>query len=158
LPESQFSRREHVVPINVVDPDQGEVIAAGPITLRVLEDGSHTDHRLGLVELTLAPHVDGPPQHVHRQHDETFFVISVAPTFTCGAETVTAHPGSLVTAPPGTPHTFANPGDAPVVMLCTVTPDLYVQYFRDLAQLRPGPNGLDPGEVGQLMRHYATEV
>ncbi|MCA1648151.1 MAG: cupin domain-containing protein [Chloroflexi bacterium] len=144
--------------ISVVDYHAGEVIQAGPMTLRILEDGTHTEHRLGLVEITIPPRVDGPPQHIHRQHDETFFVISGAPTFTCGGKTLTAQPGTLVTAPPGTPHTFANPGAQPVVMLCTVTPDLYIGYFRDLGGLRPGPHGLDPREVAEVMARYATEV
>ncbi len=52
-----------------------------------------------------------------------------------------------MTAPPGTPHTFANPGDQPGVVFCTVTPDLYINYFRELANLLPGPSGLDPKEV-----------
>jgi len=30
--------------------------------------------------------------------------------------------------------------------------------FRDLAALKPGPNGLDPKEVGEVMARYATEV
>jgi hypothetical protein len=34
--------------------------------------------------------------------------------------------------PPGVPHTFANPGDQPLVMINTFSPDLYVQYFRDV--------------------------
>jgi mannose-6-phosphate isomerase-like protein (cupin superfamily) len=145
--------------IEVVDANAGQTISLGPMTLRILEDGSHTDHRLGVVELKMPPHVSsGPPQHVHRNHDETFFIISGTPTFTCGAQTITAQPGMLVTAPPGTPHTFANPGDQPAVLLCTITPDLYIDYFRELASLRPGPNGLDPNEVGQVMARYATEV
>ena len=144
--------------IDVIDRTQGELIQAGPMALRILEDGRHTDHRLGLVEITIPPRIDGPPQHIHRKHDETFFVISGTPTFTCGTETITAQPGTLVTAPPGTPHTFANRGEQPVVMLCTVTPDLYIDYFRDLASLRAGPNGLDPKEVAEVMARYATEV
>ena len=44
--------------------------------------------------------------------------------------------------PPGAPHTFANPGDEPLVLLNTFTPDLYVQYFRDLRELAgSGPAG-----------------
>ena len=127
------------------------------MTIRILEDGSHTDHRLGIVEVKMPPRVGGPPQHIHRKHDETFFVISGTPTFTCGGETITVQPGTLVTAPPGTPHSFANPGEQPVVMLCTVTPDLYIDYFRALGSLHAGPNGLDPKEVGEVMARYATE-
>jgi mannose-6-phosphate isomerase-like protein (cupin superfamily) len=146
--------------IEVVGPGAGESVSAGPMTIRILEDGTHTDHRLGLVEVTIPPGVSGPPQHVHRDHDETFFVLSGTPTFTCGDDTISAPPGTLVTAPPGTPHTFANPGEQPAVLYCTITPDLYIDYFRELAALRPRPTGpgLDPKQVAEVMSRYATEV
>jgi mannose-6-phosphate isomerase-like protein (cupin superfamily) len=144
--------------VEVVERGAAEIIAAGPVTIRILEDGTHTDHRLGLVELTIAPGTDGPPQHIHHEHDETFFVISGSPTFVSGDQSITASPGTLVTAMPGTPHTFANPGEQPVVMLCTVTPDRYIGFFRELAALRPGPNGIDSNAVAQVMTRYATEV
>ena len=121
--------------IEIVDLTEGETIRAGPLRIRILEDGTHTNHRLGLVEVTIPPKVHGPPQHIHREHDETFFVVSGVATFTSGDEQVEIGPGMLITAPPGTPHTFANHGDAEVVMLCTVTPDLYIGYFRELATL-----------------------
>ncbi len=76
--------------------------------------------------------------------------------FTSGGETVEARAGRLVTVPPGTPHTFANQGDDPAVMLCTVTPDLDIEYFRELATLPPGPP--NPRAVAEIMSRYATEV
>ena len=72
-------------------------------------------------------------------------MVSGSPTFTRG-DTVVAQAEILVTAPVGTPHTFANPGDQPGVIFCTVTPDVYINYFRELANLRSGPSGLDPKE------------
>jgi mannose-6-phosphate isomerase-like protein (cupin superfamily) len=142
--------------IIVTDLAGGETIAAGALTIRILEDGSSTDHRLGVVEVTIPPHVDGPPQHVHRQHDETFYVVSGNPRFTCGVEEIDAQPGVMISTPIGTPHTFANPGDTPVVLLCTVTPDLYIDYFRELAQFTGGPP--DPAAIAAIMAKYATEV
>lgn len=144
--------------ISIVAPGQGELISAGPMTLRVLEDGSSTEHRLGLVEISIPPGVDGPPQHIHRAHDETFYVISGAPTFTCGKEVNVAAVGTLVTAAPGTPHTFGNPGDAPAVILCTVTPDRYIDYFRELDRLPKSPGGLDHVAVAEIMQRYETET
>ena len=41
--------------------------------------------------------------------------------------------------PPGTPHTFANVSDEPAVLLNTFTPDLYIQYFRDLHDMIASP-------------------
>ena len=46
-------------------------------------------------------------------------------------------------------------------MVNTFTPDLYVQYFRDLRELAgSGPAGapLAPEAVGRVMSRYATEV
>jgi hypothetical protein len=67
--------------------------------------------------------------------------------------------GSLVTAPIGQPHTFGNADpEAPASLLCTVVPERYLGYFRDLQGLRPGPDGvLDPAEVLEIMARYATE-
>jgi mannose-6-phosphate isomerase-like protein (cupin superfamily) len=98
------------VTIHVVDHHEGEILVAGPMSIRILEDGNRTGGRLGLVEVTLPPHASGPLQHLHREHDETFFVLSGQPTFTSGTEEITLGAGALLTAPIGTPHTFANPG------------------------------------------------
>ncbi|MFE3827106.1 cupin domain-containing protein [Streptomyces sp. NPDC059092] len=118
--------------VSIVGPDAGEVIELGPARVRILEDGSTTAHRLGIGEITLAPHSAGPPQHRHAEHDEGFYVVSGTATFTVGHTAHDAPSGTLVMVPPGVPHTFANLGDQPLVMVNTFTPDLYVRYFRDL--------------------------
>src|SRR5512139_2083041 len=118
--------------VSVITSDGGETVRLGPARLRILEDGTTTDHRLGIAEITLAPHSTGPVQHRHAQHDEGFYVVSGTARFTVGSTEHDAPPGTLVMVPPGAPHTFANPGDEPLVMVNTFTPDLYVQYFKDL--------------------------
>jgi mannose-6-phosphate isomerase-like protein (cupin superfamily) len=144
--------------IAVIRPGEGDVLSAGPIRLRILEAGDRTSHRLGIVEVTLAPHTPGPPQHVHHEHDETFYVVSGRPSFISGNDELTASAGELIVAGVGTPHTFANPGDETAVMYCTVTPDRYIDYFRELDRLPKGPAGLDPELVADIMARYATEV
>ena len=146
------------VSIAVVRPGGGDVLSAGPIGVRILETGERTGHRLGIVEVTLPPHTLGPPQHIHREHDETFYVVSGRPSFTSGSDEFTAGIGELITAGAGTPHTFANPGDEKAMMYCTITPDLYIDYFYELDQLPKGPNGLDPKAVAEIMARYSTEV
>jgi mannose-6-phosphate isomerase-like protein (cupin superfamily) len=144
---------------SIVGPDGGEVVRLGAAVVRILEDGGTTGHRLGIGEITLAPRSAGPPQHRHARHDEGFYVVSGTARFTIGAATYDAPVGTLAMIPPGAPHTFANPGDEPLVLLNTFTPDLYVQYFRDLKEITP-PGGAPPaGEaVAQVMNRYATEV
>lgn len=143
--------------VSVVGPGDGETIVLGTTHMRVLEDGSHTGHRLAIAESVLAPHTQGPPQHRHGRHDEGFYILSGTVRFTVGDEDYDATTGTLVMVPPGTPHTFANLSDQPAVMLSTFTPDLYVQYFRDLQQVLAGGRPLTPQANTDAMSRYATE-
>jgi quercetin dioxygenase-like cupin family protein len=99
----------------------GETWSAGGADFRILADGSAVDGRWGLVECTLAPGWRGPPQHIHREHDESFFILTGTVKFTSGRDQLLAPAGTLVTAPIGDPHAFGNADDqAPASLLCTV--------------------------------------
>ena len=141
--------------VSVVGPDGGEQIALGPVRMRILEGGATTDHRLGIGEIIVPPHTEGPVQHRHAQHDEGFYIVSGTARFTVGTTDYDAPKGTLVMVPPGAPHTFANVTDEPVVMLNTFTPDLYVQYFRDLQELFAA-GGPTPEAAAEVMSRYAT--
>jgi mannose-6-phosphate isomerase-like protein (cupin superfamily) len=141
--------------VSVVGPDAGEHLDLGRARIRILEDGATTGHRLGVAEITLAPHSPGPPQHRHAAHDEGFYVVSGMATFTVGTTDLDAPPGTLVTVPPGVPHTFANPGDQPLVMVNTFTPDLYVQYFRDMRDAMAAGASMQEA-AAEVMPRYAT--
>jgi mannose-6-phosphate isomerase-like protein (cupin superfamily) len=143
--------------VSVVGLDDGETITIGTIRIRILEDGSTTEHRLGIAEITVAPHTEGPPQHRHAQHDEGFYVVSGRVSFTVGTTSHDAPVGTLVMVPSGAPHTFANLSDEPAVMLNTFTPDLYVQYFRDLRDMIAAGRPPTPEVMAEAMRAYATE-
>ncbi|MBY8883038.1 cupin domain-containing protein [Streptomyces sp. PLK6-54] len=144
--------------VSVVGPGEGETIVLGSTRMRVLEDGSHTGHRLAIAESVLAPHTEGPPQHRHAAHDEGFYMLSGTVSFTVGETEHDAPAGTFVIVPPGSPHTFANRTDQPAVMLSTFTPDFYVQYFRDLQELGIAGGGPLSREDGiETMRRYATE-
>ena len=145
--------------IHVVHAGEGEQSGGGPIRCRIIEDGSHTEHRLGLIEALVPPGPGGPPQHLHREHDEVFIVTEGKLRFSSGAESVDVQAGACVTVPAGTPHTFANPFDEPARFIGTLTPDLYVEYFRDLGNLPTDEAGhLNPADIGRTMAKYATEV
>jgi quercetin dioxygenase-like cupin family protein len=96
---------------------------------------------------------------VHREHDEVFIVTEGKLRFTSGSESVDVEAGSYVTVPPGTPHTFSNPFDKPAKFINTITPDLYIEYFRDLGRLPVDEHGLlNPADIGRAMANYATDV
>ena len=143
----------------VVPAEGGEQLVAGPVVHRVLEDGSSTGGRLGLLEGRYPVGWTGPPPHVHREHEETFYVLSGAVRFISGATEHVLTAGGLFTAPIGVPHGFGNAStDQPAQLLITVTPQRYIDYFRDLQDLQPGPDGLlDPADIAALMDRYATD-
>jgi len=143
--------------VSVVSPDGGEAIQIGPVRLRILEDGSTTAHRLGIAEITLPPHTDGPPQHRHARHDEGFYVVSGSARFTVGQTSYDAPAGTTVMIPVGAPHTFANPTGQTTVLLNTFTPDVYVQYFRDLRTMIAAGQPLTGQALTDVMHRYATE-
>ena len=83
--------------INLVGPNGGEQSGGGAIKIRIIEDGSHTGQRLGLIEATVPPGPAIPPQHVHREHDEVFIVTQGKLRFTSEGVTFDAEAGSCVT-------------------------------------------------------------
>jgi mannose-6-phosphate isomerase-like protein (cupin superfamily) len=140
-----------------VAADAGEVLA-GPNRIRILEDGSNTGHRIGFVDARLPPGTDGPPQHIHREHSETFYVVSGTMRFTSADRSVDVAAGGLVTAPIGAPHTFSNPDPAEwAAFVCAVAPDLYLGYFRAVTALQGAHGSVDQQAVLDLMARYATE-
>ena len=80
--EAKTSEPQAAPALSVVGPDDGETIVLGTTHMRVLEDGSHTGHRLAIAESVLAPHAQGPPQHRHGRHDEGFYILSGTVRFT----------------------------------------------------------------------------
>jgi oxalate decarboxylase/phosphoglucose isomerase-like protein (cupin superfamily) len=60
--------------------------------------------------------------------------------------------------PPGAPQTFANPGDEPLILLNTLTPDEYVQYFRDLRDMIAAGQPMTGDAIQAVMARYGTKA
>jgi mannose-6-phosphate isomerase-like protein (cupin superfamily) len=141
--------------VNLTTANAGELLEVGPTRIRVLEDGSRTDNRIGAIATMLPSGVAGPPQHRHLMHDETFLVTSGILRFTLGDTHRDAKVGDYVVVPFGAPHTFANVSGASVEFFGTFTPAYYVNYFRELADLIAQGRS-NPEENLSLMLRYAT--
>lgn len=141
--------------VNLTTSEGGELFEVGPTRIRVLEDGSRTDNRIGAVASMMPAGVVGPPQHRHLMHDETFLITSGTLRFTLGDIHRDATVGDYIVVPVGAPHTFANVSDAPVEFFSTFTPAYYVNYFREIAELS-AQGRLSPEEGLSVMLRYAT--
>ncbi|KAF2231951.1 RmlC-like cupin [Viridothelium virens] len=151
------------VPLNFVPAKEGEVLKIGPMTLRIMEDGSRTDNRLGSVELIVPPHTAGPPAHWHEMHDETFLVtqgtirfhVPVTPSNPT-EKIIDAKAGDYVTVPTRSPHTFSNPTGEESRFFNTFTPAFYINYFKLLSNLEKEAGGFGPELNKKAMAHFAT--
>jgi quercetin dioxygenase-like cupin family protein len=86
----------------------------------------------------------GPPLHVHRDQDDTLYVLEGVLTVQVRDELFDLGPGDFATVPPGIPHTFDNVRkDQPPVKVCNLmTPGGLDAQFRDMSALRDNPAGM----------------
>lgn len=130
----------------------------GPLRLIWKEEGDGTAGRLAVAVLVLSPGFN-PPAHLHRDHDEGFYVLEGEVVLRSGDEEFVVGPGDWLMVPTHVPHTFFNPGTTPARLLCTFSPDLYVDYFDQLEAAGQEHGGPPPLEVfRELMADYATEM
>lgn len=145
------------VPLNFVPAKEGEVLSLGKITIRIMEDGSRTDNRIGAAEFTVPPKTPGPPPHWHEMHDETFLVTSGTLRFhALNGATIDAKQGDYVTVPPRSPHTFSNPYDEEAKFFNTYTPAFYINYFRMLSKMSEEGKPMNPEANRRAMAYFAT--
>lgn len=146
------------VPATVVGARDGELIAAAGVQHLFKLTGQHTGGRLGVEELLLPPLTTGARPHVHRAHDETFYVLSGAMTVATGTGEQVLGPGDLAHAPRGSVHGYRNADErTPVRALCLYTPPGYEQYFRDVHDAVAAGEELTADLLAALRSRYRTE-
>ena len=103
-------------------------IAGDTMTLKAT--GADTGGRLLVLENLSTPGA-GPPLHVHRREDESFYVLEGEFEIVSGDRTIAAAAGSFVHVPRGTPHRFSNVGEAPARILVWFSPAGLEGFFRE---------------------------
>ena len=142
----------------VVRSGEGELITAAGVDHLFKLTGQNTSGRLGLERFHLPPGVVGARPHVHREHDESFYVLSGSLTVATDDGDVVLRPGDLAHAPRGALHGFRNATpDVAVHALCLYTPPGYEQYFRDVHAAVAAGAELTVDLLADLRGHYATE-
>src|SRR4030081_2066024 len=103
-PDSRTSAR-------VVGRTDGDVV---PFIGMVKAGAAHSGGAFEIIDYT-GPAT--PPPHIHREHDEVFYVLRGRFTFTLGHEVVVAEEGSTVLVPRGTRHGFTTELDARALLI-----------------------------------------
>jgi mannose-6-phosphate isomerase-like protein (cupin superfamily) len=103
-------------------------------------------------------YLTGPPLHVHREQDDTFFVLEGVLTVQAGDELIDLGPGDFATVPPGIAHTFDNirNDQPPVKVINLMTPGGLDAQFRDMSLL--GERARDPAYTAQLREKYGVST
>src|SRR5690348_16978394 len=105
-----------------VSPDDGKVLVnpiGGRMVIKALAQatGGYTLH-----ENIVPAGSPGPLPHIHRNHDEAFYVLEGELTIRIGPRTITAPAGSFVVVPRGVVHQPSNPGARPTRALLIFSP------------------------------------
>jgi quercetin dioxygenase-like cupin family protein len=98
----------------------------------------------------------GPPPHIHRREDETFYLIEGEIEFLLGDEKVTAGPGDFVSVPRGTVHRFRNAGAKTARMILTFTPAGMERFFEETLDRAPNGSQEAPDNVDEVAARYVA--
>lgn len=104
-------------PMKQVPPLTGHVLGlpdSGFVVAEWQDPEGHTD----------SPRLIAPP-HLHHHDDEAWYVIEGSLCVQLGDEVFELHAGSGIRVPPGTPHTYWNPGPGRVRYLLVMTSTIY---------------------------------
>jgi mannose-6-phosphate isomerase-like protein (cupin superfamily) len=142
----------------ILGSDEGEGIDVGRSSIVLKGTGASSDGMFFLSETTVEPGFLGPPPHVHRELHDLFYVLDGTLTLRDGDETIAAGPGSFACFPPGTVHTFSNPGDESVRFLNFNTPAGWEGYMRELGAAFAGGGPPTPDEMGRIASRYDFQV
>ena len=102
----------------------------------------------------LVPPGGGPPPHIHRNEDETFYIIAGTCSIMIGDQTVLAGPGDFVNIPRGTVHCFHNNGTETARMILTFTPAGMEGFFEETLEPALDRGGAPPRNNSAVAAKY----
>ena len=131
--------------------NEGERLVFGEVTILVRASAAATGGAFSLFE-ELPPLVD-TPLHVHDRDHELFYVLEGEHVFEVGDDEFRVHPGGVVFAPRGLPHSQRRvvPGEGRVLVL--TVPGGLDGFFRELAAAQEAGT-LGPDAYARASKNY----
>ena len=139
----------------VVRPGEGRVLPLGDaLELSFKVDEAETDGRYAISATTAGPEHPGTTAHVHREHDDVFYVTAGTLAFQVGDEAFGAPAGTLVVVPRGLAHRWWNPLPEPVAFLNLHVPGYgFERFVGELSELSAAGTA-SPGAMVELGLRY----
>ena len=128
-------------------------VKVGQLGISYIVDGSHTG-TLGMFELTVPPGSNVPPPHSHFNNEECVYVLTGTLRYSVGAETRDLTMGQTMSTPRGEVHAFSNPFAETARALIVLSPDIGVQYFKDVATVINAGGPPDKAALVSVMSRY----
>ena len=137
-----------------VGPGDGKDLTnpiGGGMVLKIRDE--HTAGAYSIPDNTIPPGSPGPRPHLHRHHEEAFYVLEGELTVRVGPRKIVAPAGSFVVVPRGVVHQPSNPGPEPTRVLLVFSPAGMDRFFEEAAEGRvplAGPPPTDPEVLERL--------
>ena len=122
---------------------------------RFLVTGDETGGAYFVME-AIVPPGGGPPAHIHRREDETFYVVEGECSILLGEDWITAGVGDFVNVPRGVVHRFQNQGTEATRMIVTFTPAGIEKFFDETLDPLLDPTAPLPDNVDAIAARYAA--
>jgi len=106
--------------------------------------------------LAIVPPRGGPPPHIHRREDETFYVLEGRPTFRLGSDRIVAGPGDFLNIPRNAVHCFTNLSDEPCRMILTFAPAGIEKFFEETLERAHDITQPCPDNIAEVSARYAA--
>jgi quercetin dioxygenase-like cupin family protein len=126
-------------------PSDAGTALLGPGDLyRFLVTGAESGGSYFAMEAIVPPN-GGPPPHIHRREDETFYVVEGEIEFRLGDDVIAGGVGDFVNVPHDTVHCFRNAGADMARLIVTFSPAGIERFFEETLE-----RALDAGQPPRL--------
>ncbi len=120
-----------------VGPGEGKDLTnpiGGAMVVKVRDE--YTAGAYSVHDNTIPPGSPGPRPHIHRRHEEAFYVLEGELSVRVGARKIVAPAGSFVVVLRGVVHQPSNPGAEPTRVLLVFSPAGMDGFFEEAAEGR----------------------
>jgi mannose-6-phosphate isomerase-like protein (cupin superfamily) len=140
----------------LLEPVMGRTLSFAGTMTTIKVSSASTNGVYCVSEYWLPPSFPGPPPHVHRRIEHTWYVLEGSPQVLLECKFFQVPTGACVHVPQGVAHTFSNPGNMPCRVLAIDTPGDFVAYYEALAEAFPGDTPVDPQRIVEIQRRFDT--